>query len=190
MPAAASPTRLDALLLEPGLAQAITDYLPYNAPQLGMLPQLNKSFQRAFKDTAAQAKQDVENDARFVALCKHIVRDLLAHLHFEKVHDVDETLYYTGEESEYFSIMFVHETNCTVVSVSRGDDACGYSVRVSVAVADSDYQVKELRTAEEWYEFAKRLEYPLQGSVSSWSSDEDDDIDEDDEDDEDEDAQE
>ncbi len=179
---AAAPTRLDAILLEPGLACLITDYLPYNAPQLGMLVQLNTTFQRAFKDTAAEAKQDVENDARFVALCQLIVHDLLAHLDFEKVDDdVDEPPCHNQDVSEY-SAMFMHADNGTIVCVIRGDDSCGYSVRVSIA--DGDYLVKDLRTAEEWHEFAMRLEYPPRASLSSSpsSSSDDDDHDEEEED--------
>ncbi len=163
MAATAAPTtRLDALLLEPGLADLITDYMPYDAPQLGMLALLNTSFHRAFKAVAAQAKQDIEDDLRFTALRDHIVHDLMHNLDFERADDDsncdNETVY------GYF-VMFLHATKGTVVYVIRGEDACGYSVRVSAQ--NFGWEDFEVSTVEEWEQYA-----PLMTRTPPPSSDE------------------
>jgi hypothetical protein len=142
----------------------------YDAPQLGMLPQLNSAFYRSFKDTAARAKQDIENDHRFIELRDHVVHDLVENLDFEKTDDDDDDQDYNNETVYGYFVMFLHATKGTVVYVSRGDDACGFSVRVSAE--NFGWEDFEVLTPEEWDEKYAPIMERTPPPSSSESSDE------------------
>jgi hypothetical protein len=144
--ATAAATRLDALLLEPGLASLIVtanNVLAPAAPQLGMLAMLNQPFRRAFKGVAAEAREAfkaLEDDRRFLAISALVTRDMVTRLNFEEIPDADMD----DRSARDFYMFMHHEKTLAQVYITRGPDC-------AVELESLDFPgVIHVRTSDDW----------------------------------------
>ena len=135
-------TRLDALLLEPGLASLM---MAPAAPQRGMLAMLNQAFRRAFKDIAAEAREAfkaLEEDRRFLAISALVTRDMVTRLNFEEVPDAD----FTDRSARGFNMFVHHEKMDAWVYINRGPD-CAVELESELG---EYFPIIHVRTPEDW----------------------------------------
>ena len=151
--AAATTTRLDALLLEPGLASLIVtanNVLAPAAPQLGMLAMLNRPFRRAFAGSAADARaafRALEEDRRFLAISALVTRDMLTRLHFKEDVDAD----FDDRSARNFYMFLYHKRTGAEIYVSRGPD-CAVELESNLGVHFPG--VIHVRTPDDWAQYA------------------------------------
>ena len=146
-------TRLDALLLEPGLASLIVTSNNINmmapaAPQRGMLAMLNQAFRRAFKDIAAEAREAfkaLEEDRRFLAMSALVTRDMVTRLKFEEVPDAD----FDDRSARGFYVFVHHEKTNAQVYITRGPD-CAVELESELGEYFPPAGVIHVRTPEDW----------------------------------------
>jgi hypothetical protein len=140
-------TRLDALLLEPGLASLIVaaNMMAPAAPQRGMLAMLNQAFRRAFKDIAAEAREAfkaLEDDRRFLAISAFVTRDMVTRLNFEEDSDAD----FDDRSARGFCMLLYHEKMDAHVYINRGTD-CAVLLESEL---DHYFPIIHVRTPEDW----------------------------------------
>lgn len=107
-----------SILLKPDIASLITSFMSYDTPQIGMLAQVSKDLNHAFKAAAEDAGRRVRDDRRFLGLCKFIISDLTQNRNYEQVGE--HCSGFTNESLTDYFMTFRHTINDTMLHVTHG----------------------------------------------------------------------